>query len=65
MAKEMGRVVVANIIMLGFLAAHSNIISREALEKAVRDFIPKGSEEFNMKAFELGYTYSPQISGSG
>jgi 2-oxoglutarate ferredoxin oxidoreductase subunit gamma len=64
MAKEMGRAVVANIIMLGFLAAHSNIISREALEKSVKDFIPKGSEEFNMKAFELGYTYSSQTSGS-
>ncbi|MCX6004933.1 MAG: 2-oxoacid:acceptor oxidoreductase family protein [Chloroflexi bacterium] len=58
MAQEMGRPVVANIIMLGFLAAHSNIISREALERSIKDFIPAGTESFNMKAFEMGYHYS-------
>ncbi|MDD5313029.1 MAG: 2-oxoacid:acceptor oxidoreductase family protein [Dehalococcoidia bacterium] len=59
LAQEMGRPVVANIIMLGFLAAHSNILPREALEKSIKDFIPAGTESFNMKAFELGYNYSP------
>jgi 2-oxoglutarate ferredoxin oxidoreductase subunit gamma len=57
MAQEMGRPVVANIIMLGFLAATSNIVSSEALRKAVLDSIPPGTESFNMKAFELGYNY--------
>jgi 2-oxoglutarate ferredoxin oxidoreductase subunit gamma len=58
MAQEMGRPVVANIIMLGFLAQNSDVVTAEALKKAVKDFIPQGSEDFNMKAFESGYTYS-------
>ena len=57
MAQELGRVVVANIIMLGFLAAISDIVSCEALKKSILDSIPPGTESFNMKAFELGYNY--------
>ena len=57
MAREMGRVVVANIIMLGFLAAVSDLVSPEALRKSILDSVPKGTEEFNTKAFELGYSY--------
>ena len=57
MAQELGRSVVANIIMLGFLAATSDIVSCEALKKAVRDSVPPGTEDFNMKAFESGYNY--------
>ena len=57
MAQELGRVVVANIIMLGFLAAKSDIVSYEALKDSILDSIPQGTEDFNMKAFELGYNY--------
>jgi len=57
MAREVGRAVVANIIMLGFLAAVSDLVSYEALKKSVLASVPKGTEEFNIKAFELGYGY--------
>ena len=57
MAQDLGRAVVANIIMLGFLAAISDIASYEALKNSILDSIPKGTESFNMKAFELGYNY--------
>jgi len=57
MARELGRVVVANIIMLGFLAAISDIVSYESLRNSILDSIPQGTESFNMKAFELGYKY--------
>ena len=57
MAQELGRAVVANIIVLGFLAAISNIVSHEALKDSILDSIPRGTEDFNMKAFELGYNY--------
>ncbi len=57
MAREMGRVVSANIVMLGFLAAVSDVISADALKKSVVTSVPKGTEEFNTKAFELGYNY--------
>ena len=57
MAREMGREVVANIIMLGLLAAVNDVVSYEALKKSVLTSVPKGTEEFNMKAFELGHSY--------
>jgi 2-oxoglutarate ferredoxin oxidoreductase subunit gamma len=57
MAQELGRVVVANIIVLGFLAAISDVVSYEALKSSILDSIPQGTEDFNMKAFDLGYKY--------
>ncbi len=61
--EQIGRPVVANIIMLGFLAAKSNILSAEALKKGVLDSIPAGTEDINTKAFELGYNYGIEHSG--
>ena len=57
MAREMGRPVVANIIMLGFLAAVSDVVSPEALRNSVRASVPEGTEKLNLKAFEVGYGY--------
>jgi 2-oxoglutarate ferredoxin oxidoreductase subunit gamma len=57
LAREMGRVVVANIIMLGFVAAVANIISDEALKKSILATVPEGTGEFNIKAFTVGYEY--------
>ena len=63
MAQEMGRPVVANIVMLGFLAATSDLVSVEALKKAILDSIPEGTEDLNMRAFELGYNYGIEHVG--
>jgi len=57
MARDMGRVVVANVIMLGFLAAVSNLVSAEALLESILATVPKGTEELNTKAFNMGYEY--------
>jgi 2-oxoglutarate ferredoxin oxidoreductase subunit gamma len=62
-AQEMGRPVVANIIMLGFLVAISDVLSSEALKNAILDSIPKGTEDLNMKAFESGYNYGIEHGG--
>ena len=61
--EEIGRPVVANIIMLGFLAATSDIVSSEALKDAVLASIPAGTESINTKAFELGYNYGIEHGG--
>lgn len=57
MAQELGNKLVANIIVIGFLAAISDIISSEALKKAVLDSVPAGTVDLNTKAFESGYKY--------
>lgn len=55
--EELSRPIVANIIMLGFLAAVSDVVSQRALKDAILSSIPAGTESMNMKAFELGYNY--------
>jgi 2-oxoglutarate ferredoxin oxidoreductase subunit gamma len=55
--KDMGRKMVANIVMLGFLAALDSSVSPDALRRSVRESVPKGSEDLNLSAFERGYGY--------
>lgn len=52
--EQLGKDVGANIIALGALATLTGVVSLNSLEAAVRNRIPKGSEEFNKKALELG-----------
>ncbi len=54
-AQELGRSAVANIVMLGFLAAVTDIASTEAMKKSVLDSVPKGTEALNTSAFDRGY----------
>jgi len=56
-AQELGRVAVANIVMLGFITAVARVVSVDGMKKAVLESVPKGTEELNMKAFDRGYSY--------
>jgi 2-oxoglutarate ferredoxin oxidoreductase subunit gamma len=53
--EELGRVIVANIIMLGALVAATGVIGREALKQGILTSVPKGTEELNMKAMTQGF----------
>ena len=54
LAKEAtGREMTANIAALGILSA-LGIVAEEPLKQAILHRIPKGTEELNMKAFEVG-----------
>ncbi len=46
--------VVANMIMLGALWQATSIVSREALEKAIADLVPRGKSKLNLEAFDCG-----------
>jgi len=61
MAEELGRKIVANIVMLGAFAAITKLIDGEALKNAIKDNVPKGTEELNIKAFEMGYNYGESL----
>lgn len=65
-AEELGRKVVANIVMLGFFSALTGVVSNEALKKSIADSVPKGTEELNLKAYEKGRSYALSlIEGAG
>jgi 2-oxoglutarate ferredoxin oxidoreductase subunit gamma len=53
-ARELGKEMVANIVALGALAARSNAVTLESLEKAVLGRVPRGTEELNKKALAAG-----------
>lgn len=52
---KLGKTIVANIIMLGALVEISKVVSREAIKKAVLESVPKGTEELNTRALEIGF----------
>lgn len=56
--EKLGRKLVANIVMLGALAALSDAVSADALKRAVLDSVPKGTEELNTKAFQAGFDHA-------
>ena len=61
MAEEMGRKMMANIIMLGFVTAVSGVVSPEGARKAVADSVPKGTQEMNVSAFNKGFDYGQAV----
>jgi len=61
-AEKLGRVIVANIVMLGFVTAVSGIVSLESMKRAVLDSIPRGTEELNLSALQAGYDHGAQAA---
>lgn len=64
-ANKLGRKVVANIIMMGALQELTNIVSKEHLEKALLERVPKGTEELNLRALHRGYELVQEIRNGG
>jgi 2-oxoglutarate ferredoxin oxidoreductase subunit gamma len=59
-AEELGRRIMANVVMLGFFTAVTGLVSKNGMEKAVADSVPKGLEEPNLRAFKKGFRYKSQ-----
>ncbi|MFB3854929.1 MAG: 2-oxoacid:acceptor oxidoreductase family protein [Vicinamibacterales bacterium] len=55
LAEEIGRKIVLNIITVGFFGAVSKLMPVEALEQAVRESVPPGTHDLNLRAFRKGY----------
>lgn len=60
-AEDLGRKIVANIVMLGFFSAFADFISEEALRKAIATSVPKPTVDLNLKAFDKGRNYAAEI----
>jgi 2-oxoglutarate ferredoxin oxidoreductase subunit gamma len=55
--KEMGSVVVANLILLGGLLKKTAVLSVGAMEKAIEGNVPPKAKEMNLKAFRRGLEF--------
>ncbi len=56
-AEELGRKMMANIVMVGFVTAVTNAITVESARETVTGSVPKGTEQLNLTAFNKGYDY--------
>ncbi len=64
LAREVtGREIVANVVGLGLLAGLTGVVSREALEAAVRDRAPRGTTDVNLKALAAGFEAAARVQG--
>ncbi len=54
-ADDLGRRIVANIVMLGFISNRFKLVPRKSMEGSILKRIPKGTEELNMGAFQAGW----------
>jgi 2-oxoglutarate ferredoxin oxidoreductase subunit gamma len=60
-AEELGRTIVLNIVMIGFFAAISRVLTADAVRAAVKDSVPRGTESLNLGAFDRGYSYGVDL----
>jgi len=60
-AEKTGRVIVANIVMLGFLTVMTGIVSHDSMKNAILDSIPPGTEELNLSAFQAGFDHGAAL----
>ena len=56
-ADKLGKKVVTNSVMLGFMIACTTVISKKSIEDTIRDKVPKQTIDLNLKALNEGIKY--------
>lgn len=59
-AEDLGRKIVSNIVMVGFFGAVTELVEKDALRQAVESSVPDGTQELNLKAFDIGWDNGAQ-----
>ncbi len=59
--EKVGKVMTTNIVSLGALVGLSSVVSKDSLKKAVLSRVPRGTEELNLKALQLGYQLADKV----
>ncbi len=59
--EKVGRDIVANIVAIGALVTLTEVVSREALTKAVLARVPKGTEGINQQALQVGFDAAEEL----
>ena len=53
-AKELGKQMVANVVILGAMVEGTRMLGVDQLKECLKDSVPAGTEQLNLKAFEAG-----------
>ena len=62
MAENIGKRIVANMVMIGSVTAASKILDPKSVEKAIVRFVPRGTDKLNLAAFKAGYDYTQNLA---
>ncbi|MFA5794276.1 MAG: 2-oxoacid:acceptor oxidoreductase family protein [Candidatus Brocadiia bacterium] len=57
LAEQIGKKFVTNMVVLGFMTAAAKFVNKEAMRQSIASSVPPGTEELNLKAFEMGYSH--------
>jgi 2-oxoglutarate ferredoxin oxidoreductase subunit gamma len=58
---QIGKMVMSSVLSLGIMIELTHVVSKEAIEKALLEKAPKGTEDLNMKAIHLGYAEAQKL----
>lgn len=53
-AKDLGRQMVANVVILGAMVEGTRMVDPDLLKDCLKDSVPPGTEQLNLKALEAG-----------
>ena len=62
MAKKFNNKILICSVALGVLVQLTNVVSKEAISKAVAARAPKGTQEINQAALEAGFKAAEEVS---
>jgi 2-oxoglutarate ferredoxin oxidoreductase subunit gamma len=57
-AEELGRKIVANIVMVGFFSGLTSFVKEASLRRAVTDSVPKATIDLNLRAYDKGRNHA-------
>jgi 2-oxoglutarate ferredoxin oxidoreductase subunit gamma len=62
-AEELGLRIVANVVLLGCLVKQTGLVSRDAVEQALRDTVKPSALDLNLEAFAAGFDHDAAAPG--
>jgi len=58
LAEELGRRIVANVVMMGFFTSVTGVVTQESVVEAIEESVKSKTVPLNLRAFETGYRYA-------
>jgi 2-oxoglutarate ferredoxin oxidoreductase subunit gamma len=62
-AEQLGNRIFANVVMLGFVTAKTQLVSVEAMKKTIPESVPERYIDSNLQAFDKGYEFGQKETG--
>ncbi|MGD8375942.1 MAG: 2-oxoacid:acceptor oxidoreductase family protein [Acidobacteriota bacterium] len=62
-AEEIGKRIMANMVMVGLFTAATRLVEPESAEEAIRTSVPSGTQDVNLRAFQSGLEMGRKLMG--